>query len=665
MKKKYHDVNELREINGFLKSKKLVQALLVSIVFFVIQFILVHYHELWADEIHAWEIVRCSHSFSELLFNTRYEGHPQMWFLMLFFLQKFTLSYFSMQVLHIVIAACAVFVFCFYSPFTFLQNILFCAGYFISYEYSIISRNYSIELVLLFLCAGIYTKYKGKYLGLLSILFFLLFQTNVFAIIIGLPFYIYMLWSIWETDKTRAKQFIVPSIIVFMAIIVAAVTTLPPADSAFAAWSIKPDARHFMYVLSVVFTSYFPLPEFNLHFWNTNIIDHAPHHVFIEAILSVVVLSLAIILFRNNKKVLILFCLGTLGECLFIYIKYYGYIRHHGHVFLLFILCYWLYCSDSKVIWGELSRTINGWFMGAILAVQLAASCCANMYDVKYPFSNDIPAANYIHSEGLDNLPMLGDGDFATAGISGILDYEIYYMRPEKLGKYILPDQNWGPFISFGEKDLLSEVNKALREKRSDVIVVLSYPYMNYELMGWTLLQTFEGSIIGEDYYIYKVRYAIESPESLNGDAEMLVAKNKFEEAVRLFEKAIHMKPDYAEAYMNMADCYNNGLHDYDKALANIDSAVKYSPQNYNVVFDKGAILYNMGRKSEGLTFFKEALKLDPHNINTYLTLGQCYDTLRNYDSAITYLKAALKISPHNKDIENSLAHCSKAKGNK
>lgn len=639
--------------------------MLVSIVFFLIQYILVHYHELWADEIHAWEIVRCSHSFSELLFNTRYEGHPQMWFLMLFFLQKFTLSYFSMQVLHIVIAALAVFVFCFYSPFTFLQNILFCAGYFISYEYSIISRNYSVELVLLFLCAGIYTKYKGKYLYLLSVLFFLLFQTNVFAIIIGLPFYIYILWSIWETDKTRVKRFIVPSIIVFMAIIVAAVTTLPPADSAFAAWNTKPDAHHFLYVLSIVFTSYFPLPEFNLHFWSTNILDHLPHHVFIESILSIAVLSLAIVLFRNNKKILILFCLGTLGECLFIYIKYYGYIRHHGHVFLLFILCYWLYCSDNRVIWDKLSGMINRYFIGAVLVVQLAASCCANSFDVKYPFSNDIPAANYIHSEGLDKLSMLGDGDFAVAGIAGVLDHEIYYMRPEKLGKYILPDQNWGPYISFGEKDLLSEVNKALREKRTDIIVILSYPYLNYELMGWTLLHAFEGSVIGEDYYIYRVRYVIESPESLNSDAEMLVAKNKFQGAVRLFEKAIHMKPDYAEAYMNLADCYNNGLRDYDKALANIDSAVKYSPHKYNVIFDKGAILYNMGHRTEGLIFFKEALKLDPQNINTYLTLGQCYDTLKNYDSAITYLKIALKISPNNKDIESSLAHCSKAKGNK
>ncbi len=657
--------SEVKETSGFLRNSKMVQALLVSMVFFLIEFILVHYHELWGDEVHAWEIVRCSHSFSELLYNTRYEGHPQMWFLILFFLQKFTVNYFSMQVVHVFIAACAVFVFCFFSTFGLWQNILFCAGYFFSYEYSIISRNYSVELVFLFLCAGIYTKYRGKYLGLLSVLFFLLFQTNVFAIIIGVPFFIYIVWNSWEANKANGKRFILPTFIILAGIIVAALTAFPPADSAFSTWTFKPDAHHIMYVLSTVFTTYFPMPLLNSHFWSTNTLDHFPHHSFIEAILSLVILSLAVMLFRNNKKILLLFCIGTIGEALFIYVKYYGYIRHHGHLFLLFVLCYWLYCSDSSVIKDKISGIVSRCFVILILIVQVVASCCANTLDVKYTFSNNIPVAQYIHKNGLDSLPLLGDGDFMASGVAGILDHDMYYMRPEKWGKFILPDQNWGPFINFSEQDLLSEVSKVLNEKKTDLVLVLTYPFKDYRAMGWTQIETFENSVIGEDYYLYRVKYIPQTPEYLNHAAEMLIAKNNFSGAMKLLNKAIQIKPGYGEAYMNLADCYNNGLTNYDKALACIDSAIKYSPKDYKVVFDKGAILYNAGHKNEGISFFKEALKLNPQNINAYLTLAECYTALKDYDNAIVYLKMGLKIDPENKDIQDKIAKCNKDKGNK
>jgi len=238
-------------------------------------------------------------------------------------------------------------------------------------------------------------------------------------------------------------------------------------------------------------------------------------------------------------------------------------------------------------------------------------------------------------------------------------------MRPAKWGKYILPNQDWGPFIQFDERDLLSEVNKIQEEKKSDVVVILNYPLSDYKMLGWTFLKAFENSIIGEDYYLYKVKYIPGNAESFNKAAEGMIAQNQFTGAIKLLEKAIQTKPNYGLAYMNLADCYNNGLNDYAKALASIDSAVKYSPQNGKVIFDKGAILYNAGHKTEAIGFFKQALKLDTQNVNTYLALGQCYGDAKDYDNALMVLKAALKIEPKNKDIQGLISKCNKAKTDK
>src|ERR1700758_1824662 len=128
------------KISKSIGESKLNRALLITLIFFIIELMLVYFHEPWGDEVHSWVIAGDSYSFADLIYNSRYEGHPKMWYLLLFILQKATNNIFFMQILHVCIATCTVFVFCFFSPFSFLKNILFCFGYFFAYEYAIISR---------------------------------------------------------------------------------------------------------------------------------------------------------------------------------------------------------------------------------------------------------------------------------------------------------------------------------------------------------------------------------------------------------------------------------------------------------------------------------------------------------------------------------------------
>jgi tetratricopeptide (TPR) repeat protein len=53
----------------------------------------------------------------------------------------------------------------------------------------------------------------------------------------------------------------------------------------------------------------------------------------------------------------------------------------------------------------------------------------------------------------------------------------------------------------------------------------------------------------------------------------------KFEEAIADFEKAVELKPDYADAYFNLGRIYYI-LHDEDKACENYQLAAKYGRPN-------------------------------------------------------------------------------------
>src|SRR5262249_14283198 len=55
-------------------------------------------HAMWFDEVQAWNIARASRSLSALWTNLRYEGHPALWYLVLYALTRVTGDPRAMQV---------------------------------------------------------------------------------------------------------------------------------------------------------------------------------------------------------------------------------------------------------------------------------------------------------------------------------------------------------------------------------------------------------------------------------------------------------------------------------------------------------------------------------------------------------------------------------------
>src|SRR5207302_1918349 len=139
------------------------------------------HHEIWLDEMHHFLLARDSHSIGELFYNARYDGHPLLWDGLLFFLTHFTHDPFYMQVLHIFISLIAVIIFLRNAPFTDLFKILFVFGYFMFYEYNIISRNYAISILLIFICCSLLSKPKRNYAVILFALFILSY-THLFSL---------------------------------------------------------------------------------------------------------------------------------------------------------------------------------------------------------------------------------------------------------------------------------------------------------------------------------------------------------------------------------------------------------------------------------------------------------------------------------------------------
>lgn len=134
------------------------------------------HHEMWRDELEPWLIASCSETLSDFFKNMKMGSNPYLWYLILHFLSKITLSPVIAQIAHLAFAIGAVYLVLRFSPFTLLQKLFLTCGYYMLYEYAIISRGYSLTIFFIFLFCVLYRKHWSTGIPLAVVIFFLQMQ---------------------------------------------------------------------------------------------------------------------------------------------------------------------------------------------------------------------------------------------------------------------------------------------------------------------------------------------------------------------------------------------------------------------------------------------------------------------------------------------------------
>ena len=211
--------------NNSFFSKYLTYSNCLILSFFIISFIGILNHEMWRDETQAWLLARDSSTIIDLYQNLKYEGHPGLWHLCLFFIAKFTDNPFSMQLFHILISTASVYTFVKLSPFNIVEKTLFTFSYFSLFEYNLISRNYNLGLFLVLFFCYLFTSQNRNYI-LTSLSLAFLANTNIYGLIIclclGLTLIIdtVRLYKIgqYQLDNKRIRNLTIGLIILFLGI---------------------------------------------------------------------------------------------------------------------------------------------------------------------------------------------------------------------------------------------------------------------------------------------------------------------------------------------------------------------------------------------------------------------------------------------------------------
>jgi superkiller protein 3 len=124
-------------------------------------------------------------------------------------------------------------------------------------------------------------------------------------------------------------------------------------------------------------------------------------------------------------------------------------------------------------------------------------------------------------------------------------------------------------------------------------------------------------------------------PYKALGDLFMAAPRRLFDQAVEAYNKAIELRPFYADAYVGLGNA-KAAKSDVDGAVAAYTKALTYNPVNPRVHMSLGKIYYTeKGLYYESVTAYKKAIELDPNSVEARMGLGEVYEDKGLYKEAI------------------------------
>ncbi len=305
----------------------------------------------------------------------------------------------------------------------------------------------------------------------------------------------------------------------------------PPVDTGFAVgWKFDYETSHLFKVIELISRAYLPIPKPTLHFWNSHQLETYPLFQTLQIPLCFLLMFCGVVLTYKRPTALLIYLTSTLGLLAFFYVKYYGSIRHHGFLFLTFVMVAWIYRESARL---ETAPTVKkrafsillttlcrarapdldhrerafSILLTLILACHFIGGVTAVFMENRHIFSCGKQTAEYIKAQGMREMPMVGDTDFAVSTVVGYLEKEaIYYPRGSRFGSFIRWDA--ARTAEVPTADVL-EAARTLSMETSQAVLLILNRAVNARLQEqYRLIDVarFTGSIVGdEEFFIYRM----------------------------------------------------------------------------------------------------------------------------------------------------------------
>lgn len=189
-----------------LKKENLFNTI-IFIIYLIISFMILLFHESWRDEAQSWLISR-DLSFINIIKQMNYEGHPVLWYIILSIFSKLGLPYITVKIISWIITSVGVSFVLYKSPFNKIVKTLIIFTPILLYWYSAVARSYCLIPIAMFLIAYFYNQRHEKIYSYIASILLLAFTHIMMYGMVGILLALFYIEAIFikRKDNTNLQK---------------------------------------------------------------------------------------------------------------------------------------------------------------------------------------------------------------------------------------------------------------------------------------------------------------------------------------------------------------------------------------------------------------------------------------------------------------------------
>jgi protein O-GlcNAc transferase len=133
-------------------------------------------------------------------------------------------------------------------------------------------------------------------------------------------------------------------------------------------------------------------------------------------------------------------------------------------------------------------------------------------------------------------------------------------------------------------------------------------------------------------------------------------ALGRLKEAAKMFETAVNIKPDYAEAHKILGITLKE-FGEFEAAIASLKKAILIDSDYVDAHYNLAITLKDFDQLNDAVHSYKRVLEINPNFSEAHNNLGNVFKDLEQLDQAVESYKKAIAINPNFAEAHNNLGN--------
>jgi|GEM_PF-1490814 len=148
------------------------------------------------------------------------------------------------------------------------------------------------------------------------------------------------------------------------------------------------------------------------------------------------------------------------------------------------------------------------------------------------------------------------------------------------------------------------------------------------------------------DYYNKAIELSPNFKEAYYNRGIAYIKQENYPRAIEDYNKAIELSPNFKEAYYNRGIAYFK-QGNYPRAIEDYDKAIELNPNDDDAYCSRGVAYFKQGNCSRAIEDYNKAIELNPNNYQVYANRGSTYDEQEKYHLAMESYNKAIELNPN------------------